>query len=96
MYLHANCPEPERAAHGIELWAMAGVNLTPEPEEGKEFWIKRWSDVYSDTAVVERIYCRGCGNAVVTFTQAEPLANVEGNLADRQYEPVIVWKEQAS
>ena len=95
MYFHANCPEPEKAGRGIELWAMTGVNLRPIAD-GKEFWVSQWDDVYPDTAVVERIYCRGCGNAIVTFTKAEPLANVEGNLADKQYEPVIVWKEKAS
>lgn len=94
MFQHNQCPEPERASHGIELWAMAGVNLRPIAD-GKEFWINRSDDVYPDTAVVERIYCRGCGNAIVTFTKAEPLADVEGHLADKKYDPVIVWKEEA-
>ena len=94
MYLHANCPEGDRSENGIELWGVAGVNLRPL-EGGKEFWINRSDDVYPDTAMVERIYCRGCGSAIVTFTKAEPLADVEGHLADKQYDPLIVWKEQA-
>lgn len=95
-YVHAECPNgAEAAKKGIEFWGMVGATFRETDNHLKEFSVQSWYDVYPDSGIVERIYCRGCQNAIVTFVEAKALSDVEGDLSDNQFDPVIVRKEEA-